>query len=674
MKDLDRARGFRILSLLAALTVGVWMGCRPSPDDPPPLPNTPQVGLERGEWPVVGGDAYGAKYSPLEQIDRSNVGNLRVAWTYRTGEADLETNREPRLSATPIVVDGVMYVGTPLGRIIALDPETGEEFWTFDAGVNVQRGYGDFTNRGVATWLDHGVSQDAPCRRRVFIGTIEAHLIAVDGRTGELCRDFGRRGQVDLRRGLRVAPFEFEAYQVTSPPAVVGDVVITGSAIADNSRIAPASGEVRAWDARTGRLRWSWDPIPQQASDPAYQTWAPGSAEQSGAGNVWSIMTVDAARGLVFLPTTSPAPDYYGGLRHGMNRNANSIVALRAATGELVWSFQTVHHDLWDYDNAAAPALVTLQRGVDEVPAVLAVTKTGQLFVLDRETGEPIFPVDERPVPVSDVPGEAAWPTQPFTRDIAPLSPQRLVLEEVWGANEEDRAACRAMVAELRNEGIYTPPSFQGTVVLPSNIGGAHWGGLAFDPVRQLAVIPVNRHVSMVQLIPSTGFDRASAEAESRRLGLRYEYNVMRGTPYAMRRRSLQSPSGFPCSPPPFGSLVAVDLHTGEHVWEVPLGTLELLIPAASDLGGEELGAYNLGGPITTASGLVFIAATPDNLIRAFDVRTGEVLWRGELPASGRATPLTYFGRRTGKQFVVVAAGGGGPFQRGDHIVAFALP
>jgi quinoprotein glucose dehydrogenase len=671
-----RTRTLIVLGLLTVISAAIWYMASDYKRSPAlgPLSFGIPIDLGEGEWPAVGGNAHGAKYSPLGEITPANVANLEIAWTYRTGDADLDTRREPRLAATPIVVDGVMYIGSPLGRIIALDPETGDELWTFDSEIDRGLNYGDFTNRGVATWLDTEALGDAECRRRVYIGTIDARLIAVDGLTGERCRSFGRQGQIDLRRGLRIDPFEYEAYQLTSPPLVIGDLVITGSSIADNSRANPASGEVRAWDARTGRLRWSWDPIPQNSSDPAHETWAPGSASQTGAGNVWSAMTADPERGLVFLPTSSPAPDYYGGLRHGMNRHASSIVALNAGTGEVVWSFQTVHHDLWDYDNPAAPALVNLVRNGAEIPAVLAVAKTGQLFVLHRETGEPIFPVEERPVPASDIPSEAAWPTQPFTRGIQPLSPQQMSLQQVWGPTEADRAACHAIIEGLRNQGIYTPPSLQGTLVIPSNIGGAHWGGLAFDSGRQLAVIPVNRHASMVQLIPAEGFDRDAAEQESRDQQLGYEYNVMRGTPYAMRRRALRSPSGFPCSPPPFGTLVAVDLRTGERAWEVPLGTMELLIPAAAELGGDELGATNLGGPMITAAGLVFIAATPDNLIRAFDSNSGQELWRGELPASGRATPMSFRGRQTGKQFVVIAAGGGGTSLRGDHIVAFSLP
>lgn len=627
-----------------------------------PDPLSAQVAPAADEWTSYGRDAGGTRYAPLDQIHRRNVSELEVAWTYRTGEGrpPFETAREPRLSATPLMFEGVLYVGTPLGRILALDPETGEEVWSFDPGVDRTQGYGDFTNRGVSAWRDEEAPAEVPCRTRIYIGTIDARLISVDAATGAPCPDFGRKGQVDLRRGLRIPPVGFPAYQVTSPPAVIDDLVITGSAIADNGWIAPASGEVRAWDARTGELRWSWDPIPQDPRDPAYATWGSDGARVTGAGNVWSMMSVDPERGLVFLPTTSPAPDYFGGHRPGENLYTGSIVALWAATGEVAWSFQTVRHDLWDYDNPAQPVLATLRRDGREVPAVLVVTKTSELFVLDRDTGEPLFEIEERPVPASDVPGEYAWPTQIRSREIEPLGPQSLALDEVWGPTEEDRAFCREVVSLLRNEGIFTPPSLQGTLVIPSNIGGAHWGGLAFHPERRIAVVPVNRVAAMVQLIEREGFDRSAAQAESDRLGLGYEYNVMRGTPYVMRRRFLFSPSGAPCSPPPFGTLVAVDLATGKRAWERPLGE-------------DELGAVSLGGPIVTAGGLVFMAGTPDNRIRAYDVESGAELWEGGLPASARATPMTYRGP-SGRQFVVVAAGGGDLWEHGDFIVAFALP
>ncbi len=624
-----------------------------------------------GDWPYYGRDAGGARSSPLTQITRENVARLEIAWTFHTGEAGVRPTRgaEPSLEVTPLVVDGTMYIGTPLGKVIALDPATGKERWRYDSHVDPQRGYGDFVNRGVSTWLDERATQGTPCRRRIYIGTIDARLIALDAASGVRCRDFGDSGTVDLRKGLRVRPFEFSAYEVTSPPAIVRDLVITGSAIADNSNLAPASGEVRAFDARTGALEWTWDPIPQDPNEPAYATWRDTSAVRSGAANVWSVIVADSARDLVFVPTSSPAPDYFGGRRLGANRYANSIVALRASTGKVVWHFQVVHHDLWDYDNASPPALVTLVRNGARIPAVLQGNKTGQLFILNRETGAPIFGVEERPVPRSTVSGEEAWPTQPFTTVTPPLSPQRWNVDDAWGITAEDRDACRAMMRGLRNEGIFTPPSLEGTLVVPSNIGGAHWGGVAADEARGIAVVPVNRLAAMVQLIPAQGFDRAAAQRESDRTGANFQYTTMNGTGFVMRRRILRGPSGLPCTPPPFGALVAVSLRSGAIVWNVPLGTVPRQGAPPSPA---EWGSPNLGGPIVTASGLVFIGATFDPALHAFDVETGKLLWNGALPTSGKATPMTY--EAGGRQFVVIAAGGGGSFGAGDAIVAFALP
>jgi quinoprotein glucose dehydrogenase len=615
-----------------------------------------------GDWPNYGRDPGGTRYAPLSDIDRSNVARLRVAWTYRTGHTRIPTSAEPRFETTPIVVDGTLYLTTPLGRLVALDPATGAERWTFDPGSRRDAHYGDFASRGVATWLDSAAAAGTPCRRRIFVATIDARLFAVDAASGRACGGFGDGGTVDLRRGLRAPPFEFSAYQVTSPPLVIGDLVVTGSAIADNSRLSPASGEVRAFDARTGRLRWSWDPIPQDPADPAWATWEKGSAVLTGAANVWSLMVADPERGLIFAPTSSPGPDYFGGRRPGSNRYANAVVALQAATGQVAWHFQTVHHDLWDYDNASPPALATIARDGRRIPAVLQATKTGMLFVLHRETGEPLIRVEERPVPASDVPDEHAWPTQPFSA--ITLSPHGATADDAWGATDADRAACRALIAELRSEGIFTPPSLRGTLARPSNIGGAHWGGVALHPERQVAVVPVNTIASMVQLIPDDGFDDDSAEAESDRLDAGYEYTQMEGTGYVMRRRFLRAPSGAFCTPPPWGALVAVNLATGERAWEASLGSM-----AAA---GPPTGSPNLGGPIVTAGDLVFVGATLDRRFRAFDVETGDLLWEAELPAGARATPITY--RAGGRQFVLVAAGGGGAFGEGDHLVAFALP
>jgi quinoprotein glucose dehydrogenase len=617
-----------------------------------------------GEWPVYGRDAGGARYSPLTQITRQNVARLQVAWTYHTGMPDMSSmaHRPPALEVTPIVVDGTMYIITPTGIVAALDPATGTERWRYDAGVNPHRGYGDFASRGVSFWRDPRASAGAVCARRIFAATIDARLTALDAASGKPCAGFGSAGVVDLRKGLRIAPDEFAFYEVTSPPTVVGDLVITGSAVADNNNLAPASGEVRAWDARTGALRWTFDPIPQDSTDPAFATWQHWSAPRTGGANVWSVIVADPERDLVFVPTTSPAPDYYGGLRLGENRYANSIVALRASTGQVVWHFQTTHHDLWDYDNAAPPALATVtQRGV-QIPVVIQVSKTAMMYVLERTTGKPVFAIEERAVPASSVPGEVASPTQPFTAVTPPLSPLQYSAADAWGPKPEAQATCRALLAGLRNDGPFTPPSLQGTLVVPGNIGGAAWGGVAIDEKRGIAVVPVNRIPAWVQLFRSEGFNYDSLKTDDAGRGLTdFEYTRMRGTPYIMRRRLILGPTGLPCITPPFGALVAVSLKTGAIVWNVPLGTM-----------GGFPGSPNLGGPVATAGSVIFIGATLDRAIRAFDVETGRELWKADLPAGARATPMTY--EAGGRQFVVIAAGGGGPFGPGDAIIAFALP
>ncbi len=649
--------------LLVIVSASVASACVRAAPSPPATTHPPPA-----EWPAYGRTSLGDRFSPLTQISRENVGQLVPAWSFSTSEATdprFRTRRRTKLEATPLVVDGLLYFSTPLGRVFALDPVTGQQRWHFDGEAPRDSTFGDFTNRGVSTWLDTAAAPDAPCRRRIFIATIDARLIALDARAGMPCRDFGEGGTIDLRRGLRVAPFEFEAYEVTSPPAIINGLVVTGSAIADNSRLAPASGEVRAFDARTGALRWRWDPVPTDPRDPAHDGWRAPSGVRAGAANAWSVIAADAQRDLVIVPTSSAAPDYFGGERLGDNRYANSVVALRASTGRVVWHFQTVHHDLWDYDNASPPALVTVRRGGRAIPAVVQATKTGMLYVLHRETGEPLFPVEERSVPASTIPGERASPTQPFST-LPPLSPHRFSSDSLFALNDTDRAACRAAISRLRNEGIFTPPSREGTLVMPSNIGGAHWGGVAYDPERQIVVVPVNRIAATVQLIPSDSVDipatyRAGAEGG-------FETTRMRGTPYLMQRRILLAPSRVPCTPPPFGALVAISLATGQKVWDVPLGTWLDMSPDT------HFGSANLGGPIVTASGLVFVAATLDKRIRAFDIETGRELWSAPLPAGGLATPMTYQGA-DGRQYVAIAAGGDGEaWGRSDALITFALP
>ncbi len=656
--DLARHAG---LARLAALAVALAAATSPVLAQPP-APT---------EWPSYGRDHGGSRHVPVVQIDRSNVARLQVAWTFNTGE--LEPGGRS-FEATPILVDGTLYLSTPLGRVFALDPVTGRERWRFEARVSPRAGFGDFTSRGVSTWLDPAAAPDAPCRRRILVATVDARLIALDARSGTPCRGFGQRGTVSLREGLRNRPFELAEYEVTSPPAVVNGMLVVGSAVADNNRPDAASGEVRGYDARSGALRWTWDPVPQSPSDPAHATWRGARAHRTGAANAWSVIAADSLRDLVFVPTSSPSPDYYGALRLGRNDYANSVVALRASTGTVVWHFQTVHHDLWDYDNASPPSLVDLSLDGRQVPAVLLATKTGMLFVLHRETGEPLVPVEERPVPPSDIAGEEAWPTQPFSA-IPPLSPHTLDAGDAFGLTDAGRAACRAIIAGLRNDGIFTPPSLRGTLAFPSNIGGAHWGGVAWDPARGLAIVPVNRIAAFIRLIPAAGVDEDSLrDAEEGRL--RHQVNRLRGTGYFQSRGILLGPDGVPCTPPPFGELVAVDIAARRIAWRTPLGnfTPDTAAMRGPPAPGTVQGSANLGGPITTAGGLTFVAATLDRRIRAFDTATGEELWSAPLPAGGKATPMSYLGA-DGRQYLVISAGGdGGRFGKSDAVVAFALP
>jgi quinoprotein glucose dehydrogenase len=594
-----------------------------------------------GDWPFYGHDAGGQRYSPLSAINRENVGRLQVAWTYRTGDGYQPEHSNPTaFEATPLYVNGTLYIATPLGHVVALDPLTGKPRWSYDAKVPRDKGYGDFASRGVSMW-----------KSRIFVATVDARLIALDALSGKPVASFGDNGEVNLRNGLRIAPRGFSDYEETSPPAIVGNTVIVGSGIADNGATDMASGEVRGYDAVSGRLKWTWDPLP-------------ASLRMTGAANAWSVIAADPQRNLVFVPTGSASPDYYGGERLGDDLYANSVVALDATTGKRVWHFQTVRHDLWDYDVASPPILFDVRRGGASIAAVGVGSKSGNFFLLDRATGKPIFGVEDRPVPQTDVAGEKTSATQPF-----PVSPKGLAPQGVaapWGATDADRAFCTAEMGKLRNEGVFTPPSVGGSYFLPGNIGGMAWGGAAYDPAHRLLLIPTNNLGAEVRLIPRGDFAR-ERETEGRNINGDWEFAEQRGTPYGMARRLLRAPSGLPCIAPPWGVLNGVDADTGEVKWTTPTGSFKP--------GVTPPGSPSLGGPIVTAGGLVFMAGTLDPGIYAYDVETGKQLWRGELPTSARATPMTFRGR-DGRQFLVIAAGGHGVKGLGpvgDYLVAFAL-
>lgn len=627
----------------------------------------PVPAAEDTGWPAWGNDPGGSRYAEVDEITRANVGDLAIAWTYRTGDLGEGFPSRERMAfeATPILLDGILYLSTPYGQVHAVEAATGQSVWRFDAELPDDRHYSENTSRGVSIWRDERAAPDARCAVRVFVGTLDARLIALDAASGEPCPGFGAGGTVDLNEGSR--PRDRGDYLVSSPPAIWRDRVITGSAVGDNRAVDLELGIVRAFDARSGELLWSWDPIPRSTDNPVYGEWTEAAARATGAANAWSVLSVDEARGLVFVPVGSASPDFYGGERPGDNRHANSLVALDAASGDVRWARQLVHHDLWDYDVPAQPVLMELERDGASVPAVIQSTKMGMLFVFHRETGEPLFDMVERPVPQDAVPGEVPSATQPFSAlpplvDHGPLGP-----DDAWGLTFWDRGRCAELFERYRSDGIYTPPTTQGTILWPGYSGGSNWGSVSVDPARQLVIANVNHLPFVVQLIERA--DLAGVHDSGRYPDS--EFARQAGTPYGMRRELIASPLGVPCTAPPWGTLAAMDLRKGTIAWQVPLGTSRDLAPWPFWYID---GVPNMGGSVVTAGGLVFIGAATDDYLRAFDVTTGEELWRGRLPAGGQATPMTY--RVAGRQYVVIAAGGhgGAGTTRGDYLVAFALP
>ncbi len=609
-------------------------------------------------WPAYGGAAGGGQYSPADQITAANVAGLEQAWIYRSGDFSNggKGARATTFEANPILAENTLYICTPYNRVVALVPETGAELWSYAPDPPLARDYDQQHSlicRGVSYWAAADGSE-GPCDRRIVAPVLDGRLLALDARSGQPCADFGTGGSLAINDA---EIFGEGVLNITSPPVIFEDLVIVGTALGDNQRVDMPDGVVRAYDVRSGALRWTWDPVP------------PALVDKTGAANAWAPMSLDTDRGILYVPTSSPSPDYWGGFRPGTELDAvNAVVALDARTGMRIWARQIVHHDLFDNDMPAQPALTQVHRAGRTVPALVQATKMGQLWVLDRTTGAPLFPVNEQAVPQSDVPGERSAATQPVPVLPEPMADQGFTADQAWGITPLDRDWCAETVRELRADGLYTPPSIRGSVQRPFFGGGSNWGGIAIDPVRRLVIGNVMNLVQWVRLIPTADLDATVAGP----LG-GGERARQKGAPYGMRRGVLTSPLGVPCNPPPWGTLTAIDLDTGAQRWQVPFGRVPLFAGLA---GPAAWGGPNLGGPLATAGGLIFIGASMDARIRAINAWTGQTLWSHELPFDGVATPMTFVSRTDGRQYVVLAAGGSSLLRKslGDALVAFRLP
>lgn len=610
-------------------------------------------------WPAYGGTPGGTHFSRASQITPANVHQLQVAWHHRSGDFREATDArdgerfglsQSSMQVTPILVGERLYYCTPSNRILALDARTGEQLWAYDPNVDMDSKPVVPNCRGVSSWQSGG---DGFCEHRIIAGTLDARLIALDAQSGKPCPDFGNNGQVDIKEGI--SAHDPAEYSITSPPAVLGDTLITGALVLDNMRTDAPGGVVRAYNVRSGELQWAFNAIPPGAqARNADGTW------RSGTTNVWSIIAVDEARNLVFLPTGNTTPDYFGGHRHGMDEYSSSVVALHGDSGEVAWHFQMVHHDLWDYDTPAQPTLVDLTVNGERVPAVVQVTKMGLTFALHRETGAPLWPVEERPAPQQGkAPEEYLAPTQPFPTHLPSMVEWPLTADHAWGLTPLDRHWCAQRIEELRNDGLYTPPSLQGSINFPSNAGGNNWGSPAINPDTGVMVVFTNRVPGYTRLLPR----EQCADSLQPQVG----------TPYCVDAGWLTSPIGLPCTAPPWGTLDAVDLVAGKRLWSVPLGDTRNMAPIPFL---RFHGLPGIAAPMMTATGLVFSGVSNEHGLHAFDAATGAELWRGELPTAGNALPMTYQLEPGGRQYVVIAAGGhwSGGSPPGDHIIAFALP
>jgi quinoprotein glucose dehydrogenase len=636
----------------------------------------------QSDWPQVGGNQGGSRYSTLSQINRKNVWQLERAWTWRHGEFTKFPERRPfsGFHATPILLPvtagGGLVLCTPGNRIVALDPGTGEERWSFDPQITTSKAPQRLKCLGVTYWHDVAAAADQQCAHRILAGTNDRRLVAVDALTGAPCANFGTNGQVDVNplfASTKPAPTDPWGVQFSAPPVVVNGVLVIGHINNMKNQFASApSGAIRAFDARTGKFLWSFDPVPRSKEAPQASDWTAESMATTGGANAWSLLSVDEKRDLVFIPTSSASPNWFGGTRPGDNRYANSVVALRGKTGEVVWHFQTIHHDVWDWDTAAQPLLVDVPKAGRRVPAVVVLTKQSLVFVLDRATGKPLFPVEERPVPTDGVAGDVLSKTQPFPVRPPPLMKTKLTPDDAWGLTFWDQNRCRDLIAGARHGDLFTPPSDKGWIMFPGSAGGMNWGSGAWDPERNLLVTSLSQIGLYLKLVPRDTVPPAEQFDPTRGAPMGPP-GIIEGTPWAIEQRILLGPTMMPCTSPPWSTLVGVDLAAGEIRWSVPLGTIDRLAPVP--MPPLKWGAPVTGGPIITAGGIVFIGATADERLRAFDTETGRELWSTRLPTSAHANPMTY--QHDGRQYVVIAAGSHMFINAktiDDYLVAYALP
>jgi quinoprotein glucose dehydrogenase len=633
-----------------------------------------------GDWQSYGRTAFGDRYSPLAQITPDNAHKLVPAWTFRTGDIPGPGDPgETTAENTPLKVNNMLYVCTPHSQVIALDPDSGKELWRYDPKISTQKaanfkGWAHMTCRGVAYHDDaaYAASPAAPaqsptatatassCPRRLFLPTADTRLIALNADTGKVCEDFGDKGQIDL--GANIGTFAPGGYYSTSPPAVTRDLVVIGGHVTDNVSNDEPSGVIRAFDVHTGRLVWNWDSGNPVDTTPI----APGKTYTRNSPNMWSMFSVDEKLGMLYLPMGNQTPDQWGGNRTPESEKFSAgLTALDIATGHVRWTFQFTHHDLWDMDVGGQPTLIDMKTADGVKPAVMASTKQGSIYVLDRSTGQPIVPINEVPVPQGAVAGDHTSPTQP--KSDLNFMPPPLKERDMWGVTPFDQALCRIDFKSLRYDGAFTPPSLQGSIVYPGNFGVFDWGGISVDPVRQIAFVNPDYMAFRSKLVPA-----AEVEGGPGRKSETEGVQPNKGTPYGVILEALLSPLGLPCQAPAWGYVAAVDLTTHQTLWKHKNGTVRDSSPVPLPL---TMGVPSLGGTFTTASGVGFMSGSLDQFLRAYDLRNGKQLWEGRLPAGAQTTPMTYTGK-DGKQYVLVVAGGHGSLgtKQGDYVMAFKLP